>query len=153
MNFTTSRTDLWQTDPDKCHVNMVVCDSGWEAEFCRVVERHPKVLAYVKNHGLGLEVPYNMGSVAKTYIPDFIIRIDDGHGPDNPLNLVVEIKGYRGEDARVKASTMRSYWIPGVNNLRSYGHWAFHEFTSPFQIQSEFDALVDRLDGNRNMID
>ena len=153
VNFTTSRTDLWQTAPDKCHVNMVVCDSGWEAEFCRVVERHQKVLAYVKNHGLGLEVPYNMGSVAKTYIPDFIIRIDDGHGPDNPLNLVVEIKGYRGEDARVKASTMRSYWIPGVNNLRSHGHWAFQEFTSPFQIQSEFDALVDRLGGNRNMID
>ena len=149
VNFTTSKTDLWQTDPGKCHVNMVVCDSGWEAEFCRVVERHPRVFAYVKNHGLGFEVPYIMGSVARTYIPDFIIQIDDGYGPDNPLNLVVEIKGYRGEDAKAKASTMRSYWIPGVNNLGGYGYWAFHEFTSPFEIQSEFDDLVGRLVGHR----
>ncbi len=149
VNFTTSKTDLWQTDPGKCHVNMVVCDSGWEAEFCRVVERHPKVLAYAKNYGLGLEVPYNMGSVARTYIPDFIIQIDDGYGSDNPLNLVVEIKGYRGEDARVKAATMRSYWIPGVNNLGGYGYWAFHEFTRPFEIQSEFDDLVERLVNHR----
>ena len=145
VNFTTSRTDLWQTNPGKCHVNMVVCDSGWEAEFCRVVERHPKVLAYVKNHGLGFEIPYTMGSVSRTYIPDFIIQIDDGYGSDNPLNLVVEIKGYRGEDARAKAATMRSYWIPGVNNLGGYGYWAFQEFTRPFEIQSEFDDLVDRL--------
>ena len=145
VNFTTSKTNLWQTSPSKCHVNMAVCDSHWETEFCRVVERHPKVLAYVKNQGLGLEVPYTMGSVAKTYIPDFIIQVDDGYGSDNPLNLVVEIKGYRGEDAKIKASTMRSYWIPGVNNLGGYGYWAFHEFTSPFEMQSEFDDLIGRL--------
>ena len=33
------------------------------------------------------------------------------------LNLVVEIKGYRGEDAKEKKSTMDAYWIPAVNNL------------------------------------
>ena len=153
VNFTTSRTDLWRTAPDKCHVNMVVCDSGWEAEFCRVVERHPKVLAYVKNHGLGLEVPYTMGSVSRTYIPDFIILIDDGCGPDDPLNLVVEVKGYRGEDARAKASTIRSYWIPGVNNLKAYGYWAFEEFTAPFEMQDEFDALVARLTATPRSLD
>ena len=29
------------------------CDSDWEAEFCRVVEAHPRVRAYVKNQNLG----------------------------------------------------------------------------------------------------
>ena len=58
VNFTTSKETRWQTDPRRCHVNWVVCDSDWEAEFCRVAEAHPKVRAYVKNQNLGLEVPY-----------------------------------------------------------------------------------------------
>ena len=40
VNFTTSRSGLWATDARKCHVNFVVLDSDWEAEFCRVVESH-----------------------------------------------------------------------------------------------------------------
>ena len=54
VNFTTSRPGLWATDARKCHVNFVVLDSDWEAEFCRVVESHLSVMAYVKNHNLRL---------------------------------------------------------------------------------------------------
>ena len=36
-------------------------DSSWEGEFCRVVEGHPQVLAYVKNHNLGFTVPIGRG--------------------------------------------------------------------------------------------
>ena len=53
----------------------------------------------MKNHGLGLEVPYRYGSETRKYLPDFIVLVDDGHGPGDLLHLVVEIKGYRGEDA------------------------------------------------------
>ena len=95
----------------------MVLDSDWEAEFCRVAESHPKVRAYVKNHNLGLEVPYRYGSETRKYLPDFIVLVDDGHGPDDPLHLVVEIKGYRREDAKEKKSTMDTYWVPGVNHL------------------------------------
>ena len=35
VNFTTSKQPRWQTDARLCHVNWVVCDSEWEAEFCR----------------------------------------------------------------------------------------------------------------------
>jgi type III restriction enzyme len=143
VRFTTSKTTRWKTDPRKCHVNWVVCDSDWEAEFCRVAEAHPRVRAYVKNQGLGLEVPYLRGSTPKKYIPDFIVQIDDGN-PD-PLNLIVEIKGYRGEDAKEKANTMRAYWVPGVNNLGKFGRWAFAEFTAVYEIESAFDKLVQSL--------
>ena len=37
--------------------------------------------------------------------------------PDDLLHLVVEIKGYRREDAKEKKSTMDTYWVPGVNHL------------------------------------
>ncbi|MEP0924883.1 restriction endonuclease, partial [Leptolyngbya sp. ST-U4] len=140
INFNTSKPTLWKTDPRRSQVNWVVCDSDWEAEFCRVAEAHPRVKAYVKNQSLGFEVPYLYGSTARKYLPDFIVLVDDGH-PD-PLNLIVEIKGYRGEDAKEKASTMRNYWVPGVNNLGSFGRWAFAEFTAVFEIESEFNSVV-----------
>jgi type III restriction enzyme len=141
VNFNTSRA-RYETSPDKCHVNWCVLDSGWEGEFCRVVERHPRVMAYVKNHNLGFEVPYRAGSEVRRYRPDFIVRIDDGHGPDDPLNLVVEVKGFRGEDAKDKALTIQTWWVPGVNNLKRYGRWDFAEFTEVYAMQSDFEALV-----------
>jgi type III restriction enzyme len=143
VNFTTSKATRWQTDPRRCQINWVVCDSDWEAEFCRVAEAHPRVRAYVKNQGLGLEVPYQHGAQKRTYLPDFLVQIDDGN-PD-PLNLVVEIKGFRGEDAKEKAETMRAYWVPGVNNLGAFGRWAFVEFTAVYEIEAAFNQLIETV--------
>jgi type III restriction enzyme len=92
VNFTTSKTRRWQTDARRCHINWIILDSDWEAEFCRVAESHPQVQAYVKNHNLGLEVPYRYGSETRRYLPDFIVLVDDGHGEDNLRHLIVEIK-------------------------------------------------------------
>jgi len=142
VRFATSRTDLWETSSRYCHVNWIVLDSDWEAEFCRVAESHPQVRAYVKNHNLGLEVPYRYGSEMRKYLPDFVVAIDDGRGPKDLLHLVVEIKGYRREDAKEKKSTMETYWIPGVNNLKSYGRWAFAEFCDVYQMDTDFKAKV-----------
>ena len=50
-----------------------------------------------------------------------------------------------GEDAKEKASTMRTYWVPGANNLGGFGRWAFAEFTAVFEIEEEFNKLVDAL--------
>ena len=143
VRFNTSRADRWQTSSKSCHVNWVVLDSDWEAEFCRVAESHPKVRAYVKNHNLGLEVPYRYGSEIRKYLPDFIVLVDDGHGPEDLLHLVVEIKGYRREDAKEKKSAMETYWVPGVNNLKQHGRWAFAEFTEIYEIEANFKAKVE----------
>jgi len=146
VRFTTSKQTLWQTAPNKSHVNWVVCDSDWEAEFCRVAEAHPRVRSYVKNQGLGFEVPYLSGSTQRKYLPDFIVQVDDGR--NDLLNLIVEIKGFRGEDAKDKANTMENYWIPGVNNLGKFGRWQFVEFTEVFEIDSGFHRLIENLVNN-----
>ncbi len=143
VNFTTSKKTRWQTDARRCHVNWVVCDSDWEAEFCRVAEAHPRVRAYVKNQGLGFEMPYRFGSEARRYLPDFIVLVDDGNGNDNLLRLVVEIKGYRREDAKEKKATMERYWVPGVNSLVAYGRWTFAEFKDVYEIESDFRAKLE----------
>lgn len=141
VNFYTSKALRWTTDSRKCHINYVVLDSDWEGEFCRVVEMHPKVKSYVKNQGLNFEVPYKHGSITRKYLPDFILHVDDGK--TDLLNLVVEIKGYRGEDAREKKATMDTFWIPGVNNLKAYGRWAFIELTDVFLFQDKLDKKID----------
>jgi type III restriction enzyme len=45
VNFTTSKASRWRTSPARCHVNWVVCDSDWEAEFAlRALDRLPAPL-------------------------------------------------------------------------------------------------------------
>lgn len=154
VNFMTTKQELWQTDSRFCPVNWAVLDSDWEAEFCRVIEKlaaeglrsgkYPKVKAYVKNHNLGFEVPYRFHSEERAYRPDFVVVLDDGHGEDNLLYLVVEIKGYRGEDAKFKRQAMDVYWIPGVNRLGSHGRWAFAELKEVHRIETDFEAKVEK---------
>ncbi|WP_217915596.1 BPTD_3080 family restriction endonuclease [Miltoncostaea marina] len=142
VNFTTTKRDRWETDPLRCHVNWVVLDSDWEAEFCRAVEAHERVRAYVKNQNLGLEVPYRHGSHKRTYIPDFIVLIEDGRGEDDLLHLVVEIKGYRGEDAKDKKLAMETYWLPAVNHAGGHGRWAFAELADIYTIEADFESVL-----------
>ena len=49
---TPRRPDRWETDARRCHINWVILDSDWEAEFCRVAEAHPRVLAVVLHRKL-----------------------------------------------------------------------------------------------------
>lgn len=142
VKFTTSKMDRWETDAERSHINWVIMDSDWEGEFCRVVEKHSLVKAYVKNHNLGLEVPYLHGSDSRIYIPDFIVLIDDGNGEDDLLHLIVEIKGYRAEDAKDKKATIENYWVPGVNNSGLHGRWAFAEFRDPYAMANELAEKI-----------
>lgn len=142
VNFSTSK-NTYRTAPDKCHINYVVLDSDWEAEMARVLESHPAVIAYAKNQGMQFEVPYRDGGLPRKYIPDFVVRVrtDD----DEPINLILETKGYRRSDAQAKAETMRTLWVPGVNNLGTFGQWHFEEFTDVFEIEESFGRLIDEV--------
>ena len=73
-------------------------------------------------------------------------------GRDDPLNLIVEIKGYRGEDAKEKKNAMEAYWLPGVNDLGRYGRWAFAEFTDVYDIEAELErAILNLIDSSKNI--
>jgi type III restriction enzyme len=77
------------------------------------------------------------------YRPDFIVLVEDGHGEQDLLHLVVEIKGYRREDAKDKKQTMETLWVPGVNNGGRFGRWAFAEFTEVYGMEADFAAKVE----------
>ncbi|MDE0052881.1 MAG: DEAD/DEAH box helicase family protein [Gammaproteobacteria bacterium] len=142
VNFTTSRTQRYRTG-HRCHLNWAILDGTWEGEFCRVLDSHPHVLAWVKNRNLGFDVPYRLGGTARKYVPDFLVLLDDGLGRDEPLHVVVEVKGFRGEDARAKAETMDTFWVPAINASRCHGRWAFLELQDPHQMHDDFDASID----------
>lgn len=127
---------------DKSHVNAVVCDSEWEAVMAMTLESHPKVISFVKNQGLGFEVPYVHGGIPHKYIPDFIVQVDDGRGEDDPLNLIIEVKGRRDETVKSKHDTIRTKWVRGVNALKDYGRWHFEEFGDVWEISDHFDAVM-----------
>jgi type III restriction enzyme len=143
IGFQTTK-EVFQTNRTKCHVNYVVIDSGWEEQFALAAEHHPNVLRYVKNQGLGLEVPYRDGSQARKYIPDFIVVVDDGLGSDNPLHVIVEVKGYRDENVKLKSETMKTQWVPGVNNLGQFGRWEFIEYGDVWEMSDQFNDLIDK---------
>jgi type III restriction enzyme len=127
VNIITSKT-CWKTgaQPPKSHISHVVLDSTWEEQLAIVCEDHPRVIAYAKNQALGFEIPYLDAGVTRRYTPDFLVRLDDG-GQD-PLNLVLEVKGLRDESDKAKAQTTRELWVPGVNALGAFGRWNFAEF-------------------------
>jgi type III restriction enzyme len=141
VRFTSSKSHHL-TDPNKAHLNYHVLDSTWEGAFCRVAEAHPKVIAYVKNQNMGFEVPYRHMDESRRYLPDFILLVDDGHGPEDLLRLIVEVKGFRGEDVKDKQAFTETYWIPGVNHLKTHGRWDFVELSEIYELEDDFDNKV-----------
>ena len=142
VDFTTTKRLRYRTDPRRCHIDWAVLDSDWELEFCRVVNAQDFVKRWVRNDGLGFEVPYRSGGEWRRYLPDFIVVLDDGKGDDDLLHLVVEVKGYRGQDARDKKEAMETQWVPGVNALGTWGRWGFAELTEARRFESDLEALL-----------
>jgi type III restriction enzyme len=131
VDFHTIR-ETYKTRADKCHVSHVAGDSGWEFKLAQELEDMVEVVAYVKNQNLGFTIPYSINNVERQYYPDFIVRIDDGHGEDDLLNLILEVTGERKGEKEAKTATAKTLWVPAANNHGGFGRWAFLEITDPY---------------------
>ena len=87
-----------------------------------------------------------MNGEEKQYVPDFLIRVDDGNGDDNLLNLIVEVTGEKRKDKIAKVSTAKTLWIPAVNNQGGFGRWAFLEITDPWNAMNSIRASLSGKD-------
>jgi type III restriction enzyme len=112
------RTTKKVRDVVKSHLNYVVVDSKWETSAAYHLEQHPRVVAFVKNQGLGFSIPYLHGGGAHEYIPDFLVRLDNG------VTLILEPKGGRDELAEVKAQAAER-WVAAVNADGRHGEWRY----------------------------
>ena len=145
VDFDTTRP-VFATRDDKCHISHVVADTdSWEQKMAAVLEDMSEVIRYVKNHNLGFTIPYTLNGEEKNYIPDFIACIDDGSGPDDLLNLIVEVTGEKKKDKTVKVATAHALWIPAINNHGGFGRWAFVEVTDPWDAQNLIRGILNKL--------
>ena len=145
VDFDTTRP-VFATRADKCHISHVVADTeSWEQKMAEALENLPEVIRYVKNHNLGFTISYTLNGEEKNYIPDFIAYIDDGRGPDDLLNLIVEVTGERKKDKAAKVTTARALWVPAINNHGGFGRWAFIEVADPWDAQSLIRGFLQQL--------
>ena len=138
VDFTTTRT-VYTTA--KSHLNYVVEDSGWESKVGETLDHMDEVITYFKNPSAGvLRIPYTFEGRQGNYVPDFVVRINDGRA--DPLNVLIEVTGERKKDKVAKVEAARTYWVPSVNNLGEYGRWGFAEITDPWEAADLIAATV-----------
>jgi len=129
----------------------VVADTeSWEQKMAQALEEMDEVTCYVKNHNLNFTIPYTLDGGDKNYIPDFIVRVNDGK--KDLLNLIIEVTGEKKKDKVAKAATARNLWVPAVNNHGSFGRWAFLEIADPWDAKNTIraflaDSIKDQLNG------
>ncbi len=151
VDFDTTRA-VFATRADKCHISHVVADTdSWEQKMAEALEDMPEVRRYVKNHNLGFTIPYALNGEERNYIPDFIACIDDGHGPGNLLNLIVEVTGEKKKDKAAKVSTARTLWVPAINNHGAFGRWAFVEVADPWDAKNFIRGFLSQAQGELTM--
>ena len=136
VDFDTTRP-VFATRDDKCHISHVVADTdSWEQKLAQTLEDMPEVIRYAKNDHLGFAIPYTLNGEEKNYIPDFITCVDDGNGPSDLLNVIVEVTGEKKKDKAAKVATARALWTPAINNHGGFGRWAFLEVADPWDAQN-----------------
>lgn len=117
----TADVDFWTSKPVKevmkSHLNYVVSDSKWEQSAAYHLDKHPRTTAFVKNQALGFAIPYLHAGGAHEYVPDFIVRLDNG------VRLILETKGY-DVLADVKEQSAER-WVAAVNADGLYGEWRY----------------------------
>lgn len=152
VDFDTSRP-VWATAPDRCHVNYVAADTGsWEQRMAQALEELPEVRRYVKNVGLGFTIPYHDAGQQRSYIPDFVACLDDGHGEGDLLHLVVEVTGKSDDAKAAKVAAARELWVPAVNNHGALGRWAFVEVTDPWDAHATIRGAVADASGTAEAV-
>jgi type III restriction enzyme len=133
----TADVDFWTSkkvrDVQKSHLNYVVQDSKWEQSAAYHVDQHPRVTAFVKNQGLGFAIPYLHNGQLHNYVPDFIVRLDNG------VHIVLETKGHDPlEDVKTQAAER---WVRAVNAEGSFGEWRYAIAHDMNAIPGVLDAL------------
>jgi type III restriction enzyme len=142
VDFDTTRP-VYSTRADKCHISHVVADTdSWEQKVAQAIEDMEEVICYAKNHNLGFTIPYTLDAEEKNYTPDFIVRLKppsplagEGQG-EGMLNLIIEVTGEKKKDKAVSVATVRTLWVPAVNNHGGFGRWAFLEINDPWDAKN-----------------
>lgn len=116
-----------------CHISHCVFDSTWESTESYILEKNSHVKAWVKNDHLGFEIEYVYDGVVRKYIPDFLIKLDNGK------ILVLETKG-RETQKDIEKRRALAEWIKAVNVLGEFGEW----YNDISYNAADVDAIINK---------
>ena len=149
-------TTLNTCKTEKSHLSHVVSETrDWEQRLALTMEGLKEVLCYVKNdRRMGFEIPYEFQGKAMSYVPDFIVHIDDGDGLTDPfadpLKVIIEVSGPREAERKArKVEVTRKFWCAGVNRLQKYGRWDFLELKNEQLFYTDLRAYLKKVKLNR----
>ena len=134
VSFPASASKI--VDTRKSHINYAYVDSTWEARVIRDLEKHPKVLSYVKNHRIGFWIWYLYEGRWRKYYPDFLIKLD------NEVTLVLEVTG-QFDDVKEAKKLARDEWVYAVNQDGNWGIWTHDEIYSKDDTHAVIDRALD----------
>lgn len=83
-------------------------------------------------------------------MPDFIARINDGHG--DLSNLIVEVSGEARKDKAAKVATTQNLWIPAINQHGGFGRWNFIEITDPWDAEDTIRNFISHGCANPSLL-
>lgn len=92
-------------------------DSKWEQSAAYRLDASPHVAAFVKNQGLGFAIPYLHVGGDHEYVPDFVVRLENG------VRLILETKGH--DDLEHIKAQAAERWVRAVNADGRHGEWRY----------------------------
>ena len=136
----------------KSPVNLVVLDghaSGntWEETVAALLEENDDVFSYVKNNGLGFEIPYVHSGRSHRYVPDFLVRLEQPEDDPVRRTLIIEVSGGQKSPGptKAKAETARNQWCTAVNNDGGWGRWGYVEIDTMLNAEARIQEAIKLL--------
>ena len=118
-------------------MNYVVADTKrWEQSAAYFLDTHGDVIAFVKNAGLGLGIPYLHNGEQHEYVPDFVVRLKS---PEERF-LLLETKGYDPLKDVKRAAAER--WCSAVNAHGDFGTWIYRIVERPEQVAGTVSSCL-----------
>ena len=135
----TSEVDFWTARDvypiKRSHLNYVVADTKtWEQSAAFQLDVHKRVRSFAKNAGLGFAIPYLFEGVARDYLPDFLVRLEE----PAETYLILEVKGFDRAETEKREGAAR--WVNAVNADGRYGRWRYEVAKSPAEVRKLLDA-------------
>ena len=147
--YWSSRTS--RLDTIKSQLNIAPCANSWELRVARILDNHPKVLAWARNDRQRWQLPYLHQGQWQQYEPDFVAQVEQGEAPR--LNVAIEVKGQERESDLDKRRYATQFWVPAVNNdeeLSRHGPWKYLYVDNPDRAHMMIDQLA-RMPDHRMM--
>ena len=99
----------------------------------------------MKNHSLGFEVPYLLRHAKSPIPPGFLVLVDDGYGPDDPLHLWSKSKATAAKTLKIRSPQSKLTGCPESTTRAGSAVGPFRNSRLSTKFEAEFKQRVEGL--------